>query len=201
MDVAAAARAGWTPIDLARAFLNGGARFLQLRAKSITGAQLLDTASAMVELAHGHDAIVIVNDRADIARLAHADGVHVGQDDLPPRDVRTMVGDHAMVGLSTHTVEQIDRALQQPVSYLAIGPVFGSVSKATGYDRVGIVMVSEAAKRARQRGLPLVAIGGITLPSAASMIEAGASSVAIIGDLLVSGDPEARVRAYLRALA
>lgn len=201
VDVEAAARADWTPIDLARAFLNGGARFLQLRAKSMAGAELLDTTSAIVDLAHAHDATVIVNDRADIARLAHADGVHVGQDDLSPRDVRMIVGDDAMVGLSTHTVEQIDRAIEQPVSYVAIGPVFGSVTKATGYDRVGIVMVGEAAKRARTRGLPLVAIGGITLPSAASVIEAGASSVAIIGDLLVSGDPEARVRAYLRALA
>jgi thiamine-phosphate pyrophosphorylase len=201
IDVDAAARAGWTPIDLARAFLNGGARFLQLRAKSMAGAELLETASAIVELAHASAARVIVNDRADIARLALADGVHVGQDDLGPSDVRTLVGDHALVGLSTHTVEQIDRAVEQPVSYVAIGPVFGSVTKATGYDRVGIVMVSEAAKRAGARGLPLVAIGGITLVTAASVIEAGATSVAIIGDLLASGDPEGRVRAYIKTLA
>jgi thiamine-phosphate pyrophosphorylase len=201
VDVEAAARAGWTPIDLARAFLNGGARFLQLRAKSLAGAELLETASGIVELAHACGARVIVNDRADIARLANADGVHVGQDDLSPRDVRTLVGDHALVGLSTHTVEQITRAVEQPVSYVAIGPVFGSVTKASGYDRVGIVMVGEAAKRARARELPLVAIGGITLKTAASVIEAGAASVAIIGDLLASGDPEARVRAYVKTLA
>jgi thiamine-phosphate pyrophosphorylase len=79
--------------------------------------------------------------------------------------------------------------------------VFCSVTKATGYDRVGIVMVSEAAKRARARGLPLVAIGGITLVTAASVIEAGATSVAIIGDLLASGNPEARVREYLERLS
>jgi thiamine-phosphate pyrophosphorylase len=201
VDVEMAARAGWAPIDLARAFLNGGARFLQLRAKSMAGAELLETASAIVELAHASGARVVVNDRADIARLAQADGVHVGQDDLRPSDVRTLVGDHALVGLSTHTVEQIDRAVEQPVTYVAIGPVFGSVTKATGYDRVGIVMVSEAAKRARARGLPLVAIGGITLVTAASVIEAGATSVAIIGDLLASGDPEGRVREYITTLA
>jgi thiamine-phosphate pyrophosphorylase len=201
VDVDASVRAGWRPADLARAFLAGGARFLQLRAKSMAGAELLDTASAIVELAHAHDAVVVINDRADIARLAGADGVHLGQDDLPPRDVRAIVGDRAMVGLSTHTVEQIDRAVEQPVSYVAIGPVFGSVTKTTGYDRVGIVMVSEAAKRARARGLPLVAIGGITLVTAASVIDAGATSVAIIGDLLASGDPEARVRAYIKTLA
>jgi thiamine-phosphate pyrophosphorylase len=158
-------------------------------------------ALAFCNCGHAHDGVVVVNDRADIARLARADGVHVGQDDLAPGDVRTLVGDRAMVGLSTHTVEQIDRAVEQPIDYVAIGPVFGSVTKATGYDRVGIVMVGEAAKRARARGLPLVAIGGITLVTAASVIEAGATSVAIVGDLLASGDPEARVRAYIKTLA
>ena len=86
VDVEAAAHAGWTPIDLARAFLDGGARFLQLRAKQVAGAAFLDTASAIVELARASGAIIIVNDRADIARMAGAAGVHVGQEDLAPRD-------------------------------------------------------------------------------------------------------------------
>jgi thiamine-phosphate pyrophosphorylase len=105
-----------------------------------------------------------------------------------------------MVGLSTHTVEQIDRALEQPVSYLAIGPVYGSVTKSTGFDRVGLVMVGEAARRARARGVPLVAIGGITLITAPAVVEAGADCVAVIGDLLTTGDPAGRVRDYLKAL-
>jgi len=200
VDVDAAARAGWAPIDLVRAFLNGGARFLQLRAKSLPGGQFFDLASAASELAHAAGAMLVVNDRADVARLANADGVHVGQDDLSPLQVRTLVGQSALVGLSTHSVDQIDRALEQPVNYVAIGPVFGTVTKSTGYDRVGLVMVGEAAKRAHARSLPLVAIGGITLTTARQVIDAGAATVAVIGDLLATGDPETRTREFLRAL-
>ena len=200
LDVEAAARHGWPPINLTKAFLKGGATFLQLRAKSIPSAEFLDTANAVVEIAHAGGARVIINDRADVARLAHADGVHLGQEDITPAAARAIVGVDAIVGISAHTVDQIDRALDQPVSYVALGPVFGSVTKSTGYDRVGLVMVGEAAKRARARGLPLVAIGGITLLTAPSVIDAGAASVAVIGDLLTTGDPEQRTREYLARL-
>jgi thiamine-phosphate pyrophosphorylase len=200
VDLEVAARAGWDAVDLAAAFLRGGARFLQIRAKEASGGEFLAISTRVVELAHGHDALVVVNDRADIACLAGADGVHVGQDDLAPRDVRRVVGDRAIVGLSTHTVDQLTEAVRQPVTYVAIGPVFGSVTKATGYDAVGLDMVRAAAACARQANLPLVAIGGITLNTAASVLQAGAASVAVIGDLLASGDPEARVRAFLERL-
>lgn len=201
VDVDAARRAGWRPADLARAFLDGGASFLQLRAKSMGGAEFLDLALAIAAMAHPVGASLIINDRADIARLAGADGVHVGQDDLAPAAVRLVVGDAAIVGLSTHSTAQLDAAERQPVSYLAIGPVFGTSTKATGYDRVGLEMVSEAARRATAQRRPLVAIGGITLDNAASVIEAGASSVAVISDLLVGHDPAARVRAFRNALS
>src|SRR5262249_8935638 len=181
--------------------VNGGATFLQLRAKSSPGGAFLDIAAESIALAHAAGARLIVNDRADIARLANADGVHVGQDDLSPVQVRSLIGAASVVGLSTHTVEQIDRALEEPVNYVAIGPVFGSVTKSTGYDRVGLVMVGEAAKRARLRGIPLIAIGGITLATAPSVIDAGAASVAVIGDLLSTGDPERRTREFLTRLA
>jgi thiamine-phosphate pyrophosphorylase len=200
VDIDAAARAGWTPIDLARAFLSGGARFLQVRAKHLAGAAFLDTASAIVDLARPAGASVIVNDRADIARLAGAAGVHVGQEDLAPRAVRTVVGDDAVVGLSTHTVEQLERALDEPVSYVAIGPVFGTATKETGYEAIGLERVANASRRAAARGLPLVAIGGITVHNARAVVDAGAAAVAVIGDLLATGDPEARVRAYLERL-
>lgn len=197
VDAEAAARAGWTPIDLTRAFLAGGARFLQLRAKQLAGRIFLDTAAAMVALARASGAIVIVNDRADIARLAGADGVHVGQEDLTPRLVRPIVGDDAVVGLSTHTVEQLDRAFDEPIDYVAIGPVFGTVTKHTGYEAIGLDRVVDASRRASARGIPLVAIGGITLDRAAAVIEAGATSIAVIGDLLSTGDPEQRTRDFL----
>ena len=200
VDADAAARAGWQLVDLARAFLDGGARFLQLRAKSMPGAELLDTAERIVALAHHAGATVVINDRADIARLSQADGVHVGQDDLPPAAVRAIAGAGAIVGLSTHTVDQLERAADEPVSYLAIGPVFGTTTKDTGYDAVGLEMVREAARRASARALPLVAIGGITLGRAPSVIQAGAASVAVIGDLLSTGDPAARTREFLARL-
>jgi len=196
VDVEVASRAGWSPVDLAAAYLLGGARFLQLRAKQASGADFLALASRVVELGRSRDATVIVNDRADIAQLAGAGGVHVGQDDLSPAEVRRIVGEGAIVGLSTHSIDQMAAAVRQPVTYVAIGPVFGSVTKATGYDALGLDMVRAAAERARLAGLPLVAIGGITVETASSVLEAGAASVAIIGDL-VAGDPESRVRAFL----
>ena len=201
IDADAAARAGWPLLDLAAAYLRGGARFLQVRAKSMPGDAFLATAAAIVQLARRHGARVVINDRADIARLADADGVHVGQDDLSPGAIRAVVGTVSIVGLSTHTIEQVERAVGQPVSYLAIGPVFGTATKATGFDAIGLGRVRDAARRATARDLPLVAIGGITLDNAASVLEAGAASVAVISDLLATGDPEGRVRAYLERLS
>jgi thiamine-phosphate pyrophosphorylase len=200
VDVDAAARAGWRPDDLAAAFLSGGATFLQLRAKNLPSAALLDLATRIAGLAHSAGALLIVNDRADIARLAEADGVHLGQEDLAASDVRRIVADSHIVGLSTHTTEQLRRAVAAPVSYVAIGPVFGTSTKDTGYDAVGLAMVREAATIAASAQRPLVAIGGITLDRAPSVLDAGAVSVAVIGDLLSTGNPEARVREYLRAL-
>jgi thiamine-phosphate pyrophosphorylase len=204
VDVDAAQRAGWTPLDLAAAYLNGGARFLQIRAKSLAGAAFLDLASRIREIAHAAGAILVVNDRADIARLSGADGVHVGQDDLTAGAARAIVGPSAVIGLSTHTGPQIDAAALQPVTYVAVGPVFGTSTKATGYEAVGLDLVRYAAKQlassSGEAGL-LVAIGGITLDRAVDVIDAGATSLAVITDLIASGDPEARVRAYIVRLA
>jgi thiamine-phosphate pyrophosphorylase len=165
------------------------------------GARFLDIAAVVAERAHAAGATLIVNDRADIAWLAGADGVHVGQDDLAPRGVRGIVGSAAIVGLSTHTVEQLDAAVEEPVTYVAVGPVFGTPTKATGYEAIGLAMVREASRRAGARGLPLVAIGGITLERASSVIEAGATSVAVISDLLATGDPERRTREFLHRMS
>jgi thiamine-phosphate pyrophosphorylase len=164
------------------------------------GDRFLATASAVVLLAHRQQASVVINDRADLARLSAADGVHVGQDDLSPSAVRALVGAAAIVGLSTHTPDQIDQAVLEPVSYVAVGPVFGTSTKATGFDPIGLEMVKASALVARSRGLPLVAIGGVTLENAQSVLDAGAASVAVISDLVATGDPEARVRAYVERL-
>jgi thiamine-phosphate pyrophosphorylase len=153
-----------------------------------------------VQLAHSAGARVVINDRADVARVSGADGVHVGQDDLPVDAVRAVAGPDAVIGLSTHTVDQLDAAVLQPVTYVAIGPVFSTATKSTGYDALGIAGVEAAAARIAGHHVPLVAIGGITLERTADVLRAGAAVVAVIGDLLVTGNPTSRVRAYLERL-
>jgi thiamine-phosphate pyrophosphorylase len=201
LDVDAALRAEWRVADLARAFVAGGAKLLQLRAKHASGRELLDIANAVVAIAGASGARVVVNDRADIARLAGAAGVHVGQEDLTPDAARRIVGADAIVGLSTHTPEQLEAAFGAPIDYVAVGPVFETATKSTGYAPIGLERVRTAAEACAARGLPLVAIGGVTLDSAAAVIRAGAASVAVIGDLLAGGDPEARVRAFVQHLS
>jgi thiamine-phosphate pyrophosphorylase len=198
VDVEASARAGWAPLALAGAFLDGGARLLQIRAKQLPSGSFLDLCDAVVAAAAPYGAMVIVNDRVDLARLSGAAGVHVGQDDLPVAAARAQLGPDAIVGTSTHTLAQIDLAVREAVTYVAVGPVFGTRTKDTGYAAVGLDLVSAAAQRAQ--GRPIVAIGGITLETAPLVIQAGASSVAVISDLLTGGDPRARVRAFVDRL-
>ena len=196
-------RSGWTLPALADAYLAGGARFIQIRSKHAPSGVFLEMCEDVVARARKADATVIVNDRADIARLSAADGVHVGQDDLDPASVRRILGDSAIVGVSTHSPDQVRAALRMPVDYIAVGPIFGTSTKATGYRDVGTALVSEAVAivRTANADTPIVAIGGITLERAPGVIAAGASSVAVISDLLSTGHPEARVREYLRAIA
>jgi len=185
-----------SPREVAAACFRGGARILQLRVKSGSSADFLSLAAAVVLEARRFGAAVIVNDRADLARMANAAGVHVGQDDLPAAEVRA-VAPAALIGLSTHSPEQLADGLSSAADYLAVGPIFGTNTKATGYDARGLDLVRAAAGR----GKPVVGIGGITLERAASVIQAGAAAVAVISDVLAGGDPEARTRDYLRALS
>lgn len=189
-------------VDLAAAYVDSGARFLQLRAKEAAGRDVLRWTDAIAErMRRTHaDAILVTNDRVDVALAASVPFVHVGQDDLPPDDVRALVGPDGMVGLSTHTIAQVARACAAAIDYLAVGPVFGTQTKATGYDPVGLDLVRLATETAASDPLPVVAIGGITVDRCADVIEAGASAVAVIGGLLEAGDPGAAVRRYLTAL-
>jgi thiamine-phosphate pyrophosphorylase len=196
-------RSGWTLPALADAYLAGGARFIQIRSKHSASGAFLEMCEDLVARARKAGATVIVNDRADIAKLCAADGVHVGQDDLDPASVRGILGSSAIVGVSTHSTDQVRAALKMPVDYIAVGPVFGTSTKATGYGDVGTTAVSEAVALIRAAGaaIPIVAIGGITLERAPAVIAAGAAAVAVISDLLSTGDPEMRVREYLRAIS
>jgi thiamine-phosphate pyrophosphorylase len=140
-------RAGWTLVDFAAACIDGGATFLQVRAKGVSSAWLLDATTAIVRRAQASGALVVVNDRADLARLAGAGGVHVGQTDLSPAAVRVVVGPEMLIGRSTHTPEQYEAAFSEPVDYVAIGPVFATATKATGCDAVGLEGVRGAVAR------------------------------------------------------
>ena len=199
VDADVTAASGWTVPDAARACLDGGARFLQVRAKHVPSHAFLELCDAVVRAAVPYGAAVLVNDRPDIARLAGAAGVHVGHDDLPVSGARCLLGASAIVGLSTHTREQIAAARAEPVNYLAVGPIFGSRTKDTGYDAVGLNLVQFAAAGG-DPAVPVVAIGGITLDRAPQVLAAGAASVAVIGDLFATGDPQARTRQYLARL-
>lgn len=192
--------AGWTLVDCARACLDGGATWLQVRAKRLGGSAFFDAVGAIVEASRPAGAVIIVNDRVDVALATGAGGIHVGQDDLAVPAVRRLVGHGVVVGLSTHSDEQVQLACNASIDYAAIGPVFGTATKATGYEARGLESVRLAAARTRAHGLPLVAIGGITLERAPTVIAAGAQSVAVISDLLSTGRPDDRVRAYLEAL-
>jgi thiamine-phosphate pyrophosphorylase len=197
VDEQAAALAGWDPVDLARAWLDGGARLLQIRAKLAPGGRLLDLCQRIAPLAHACGALVVINDRFDVALAADMRAVHVGQDDVPVSAVRRWLGREGIIGLSTHTRAQVDAALYEPITYLAVGPIFTTASKDTGYDAVGLELIAYAASRTE---LPIVAIGGITMARARAVLDAGAASVAVIGDLLGPGDPATRVGDFLRTL-
>jgi thiamine-phosphate pyrophosphorylase len=202
VDAEVAGRHGWTVPGLARAYLHGGARLLQVRAKTWGSGAFLAAVEEVMAEAGTHGALVIVNDRADVAVLAGADGVHVGQEDLRVHEVRRAFPAVRLIGLSTHTTEQVDAAVVgREASYLAVGPVYGTRTKDTGYGAVGLELVRYArasvAAATLEAGHPIVAIGGITLERAPEVLAAGATAVAVISDLLATGDPEARVRAYM----
>jgi thiamine-phosphate pyrophosphorylase len=199
LDTDETAALGMAPGALLDIWLDAGVRLIQLRAKSFTLGPWLALAERAARACERSGARLIINDRADVARLAGAGGVHVGQDDLRPADARSIVGGSAWVGLSTHTGAQVEAALAEPISYMAIGPVFATRTKRNPDPTVGLAGVASAAARAHGAGLPLVAIGGVTVATAPAVIEAGADAIAVIRGLL-EGDPAARVAEWLRLL-
>ncbi len=209
LDIDALTARGLQPRAVLDAWLDAGIRLIQLRAKTMASGPLLALAEDLAGRARDAGATFILNDRADIALLAGADGVHVGQGDLAPHHVAVFrprgtrsrgasaPRDNFLIGLSTHTLDQLRAGLAEPADYLAIGPVFETSTKAAADPVVGVAMVREAARAAGTR--PLVAIGGITLGTALQVLEAGATSVAIVSDLLV-GDVGRRARQYVDAI-
>lgn len=168
-------------LEAARIFLESGIHLLQWRCKSTIGRDELDQVDKLVALCQRHSANLIVNDRADVAIMSGAQGVHVGQDDLPPPMVRQLMGPRVLLGYSTHNHEQFFEGTRLPVDYLAFGPIFGTTNKANPDPSVGLEKLKLCAGLTN---LPIVAIGGITRANALQVLSEGASSVAVIGDLV-----------------
>jgi thiamine-phosphate pyrophosphorylase len=166
-------------IPAAETLLAAGARILQYRHKSFFSQKAFEEASRIAELCRSAGALFIVNDRADIAKLLDA-GLHLGQDDLAPVDARRVLPASSIVGFSTHNEQQLRAGDTEPVDYLAIGPIFATRSKQNPDPVVGLGRLRTLRSLTRK---PLVAIGGITRELAPKVFEAGADSVAIIGDL------------------
>ena len=177
--------------DFARELTAGGARLIQLREKQACSREILRLARELRRVLPS-DVRLILNDRADLAIAAGMDGVHVGQDDLPADAARKIIGSRRVLGVSTHHPEQVKLADHSPADYVAIGPVFSTISKQNPDPVIGL----EGVRRARRlTQKPLVAIGGISLENCRSVLAAGADSVAVISELLP--DPGKRTAEFL----
>ena len=180
LDTEAVAKRGISIETAASAFLEGGAGLLQFRHKNHWSREVFAAAQIVARLCREAGVPLIVNDRADFALLLDA-GVHVGQDDLLPCDVRNLLGPHRPVGYSTHNTQQLCAASREAVNYVALGPVFATASKQNPDPVIGV----EEIRRCRALlEKPLVAIGGITTDNAIAVLRAGADSVAVISGLL-----------------
>jgi thiamine-phosphate pyrophosphorylase len=193
--------AAWSadPVEIARAACAGGAAVVQLRVKRAGDRDTLAWARAIRELTLESGALFIVNDRFDLALAAEADGVHLGQDDLPPDRIPDADRARLLVGLSTHDADQARAAAEEPVDYVAFGPIFGTASKHSDHDPRGLALLGEVV--ALTAPLPLVAIGGIVTGNAASVIQTGATGCAVIGAVAGAEDPAGATAALVRALA
>jgi thiamine-phosphate pyrophosphorylase len=186
LDTATASRFGIHPMDVAQQIVHARARILQFRHKAFWSRETVETMERIAALCRNAGVFFVVNDRADLARLVGA-GVHLGQEDLLPTAVRPLVGARTPIGFSTHNESQLRAAADEPADYLALGPIFGTASKANPDPVVGVEGLRLLRPLAPR---PLVAIGGITRVNAIEVLAAGADSVAVIGDLF----PDVRSR-------
>jgi thiamine-phosphate pyrophosphorylase len=183
--------------DCAQRLADVGVRLLQYRNKVASAGELLESSKKLAELLLPQGVTFVVNDRADVAALAGANGVHVGQEDLGVEGARRVVGAGKIVGVSTHNLEQFKRAAPSSADYVAVGPIFTTATKENPDPVVGMELIRTFRTLTDK---PIVAIGGITLERAAATIEAGADSVAVISDILRAPDPGKRARQYVELL-
>ena len=186
---------GLTHAEQVKRLIAGGAEIIQLREKRMSPRQFYEASVEAVGLAKRHNIPVIINDRVDIALVTGAAGVHLGQDDMPPAAARKVLGSKAMIGYSTHTVEQAVAAASMPVDYIALGPIFPTSGKGDAEDVVGPDTITEVRERIGE--IPIVAIGGINAENFTKVFSSGADSAAIISALVSDAALiEARMRAF-----
>ena len=183
--------------EIAEAAIRGGATAVQLRMKEEPARVILDVARALGPLCRAAGVAFIVDDRLDVAMLARADGVHVGQDDLPPTDARALMGPRALIGASAATVEEALAAERAGADYLGVGAVYGTATKSDAGAPVGLARVTEIRRAVR---VPLVGIGGITVENAAAVMQAGANGVAVITAVTLAADMADAVRRLREAV-
>jgi thiamine-phosphate pyrophosphorylase len=183
------------PVQIAATLFDAGARLVQVRNKRGSARELLEQVDRILSFAP-RDADVVVNDRADVALIAGAAGVHLGQTDLQPDHARRVLGDGKIIGLSTHNLGQALQADGFPVDYVAVGPIFTTASKENPDPVIGLDGLASICRAIRK---PVVAIGGIKLANARDVLAAGAASIAVISDVLASPDVGLRVRNWLDA--
>jgi thiamine-phosphate pyrophosphorylase len=185
-------------LEIAKQLVGAGVELLQLRDKRGSARKVYGQAQELVERLASSGVRIIVNDRPDIAKMVGAGGVHVGQEDLPVAAVRAVVGESLWVGVSTHNLEQLREADATSADYVAVGPIFPTSTKDNPDPVVGVEFIRSARRLTRK---PLVAIGGMTVESAADVFGAGADSIAVARDLLAAPDPAERAREYLEIAA
>ena len=195
LDAGLLLRTGLSIEDFARELRESGIRFLQYRDKEAPDEVVLERAALLRRIFPPADSCLILNDRVSLVRAAAFDGVHVGQEDLSPAEVRAKLGSNLLIGVSTHSEPQLLIAADGPADYVAIGPVFGTLSKQVPDPVVGLDGVRAARAMLVK---PLVAIGGINRANCAAVIDAGADSVAVISDLLPT--PGKRVEEFFSRL-
>lgn len=197
LDTAVSLRHRIEPVDAARQILDAGVRILQFRHKAFLSRETFTWLEQIAKMTRAAGAMLVVNDRADLAKLFGA-ALHLGQHDLLPSIARRVVRPDTMVGYSTHNETQLRAACAEPADYLALGPIFGTVTKENPDPTVGL----DDLRRLRSlSNRPLVAIGGITRANAIQALEAGADSVAVIGDLFPEdGHVAARIKEWMRLL-
>jgi thiamine-phosphate pyrophosphorylase len=188
---------GEDPEPLLAAALRGGVDIVQLREKSLPRREIELAAQTFRRLCDNNSALFIVNDDPDLARACDADGVHVGQDDLAAAEARTLLGPDAIIGLSTHSEEQIAASAEAPVDYISVGPIWETPTK-QGRPAVGLELISHAASNAPH---PFFAIGGVDSSNATQVVEAGARRLCVVRAVRDAADPAAAAEALRAAFA